>query len=171
MQTTRRTPISGNRRGLFFAVASSILVIDQLSKVWAVARLEDADPIVIIDGFFSLNFVRNPGAAFSFAEGFTFVIAIIALVVCGYLIRLSGKVSNLPWTIALSLVFTGAMGNLLDRIFREPGVMRGHVVDFLQLTFINFPIFNVADIAITFGAILIVLLSWLGIDIDGEADE
>lgn len=171
MQAARRTPISGNRRALFFAVALSILVVDQLSKVLAVARLEDADPIVIIEGFFSLNFVRNPGAAFSFAEGFTFVIALIALAVCGYLIKLSGQVSNLPWTIALSLVFAGAMGNLLDRIFREPGVLRGHVVDFLQFTFIDFPIFNVADISITFGAIFIVLLSWRGIDINGAADE
>ena len=171
MQTARRTPISGNRRRLFFVIAFSILVVDQLSKVWAVSRLEGTDPIVIIDGFFSLNFVRNPGAAFSFAEGFTFVIALIALAVCGYLIRLSGQVSNILWTIALSLVFAGAMGNLLDRILREPGVMRGHVVDFLQFTFINFPIFNVADIAITFGAIFIVLLSWRGIDINGEVNE
>jgi signal peptidase II len=109
---------------------------------------------------------RNPGAAFSFAEGATVVFTAIAVVVVAVILRVSRRLGSLGWAASLGLLLGGASGNLVDRLFRSPGPGRGAVVDFID--FQVFPSFNVADSAITVGAVLAVLLSLRGIELDGS---
>ena len=96
----------------------------------------------------TLRLIRNPGAAFSQGEGFTWVFAVAAVLVLGFVgVRLVPRLGHVGWAVALGLLVAGVTGNLVDRIFRAPGPFRGHVVDFLQLP--HWPIFNVADMCIT----------------------
>ncbi|MGW4209888.1 signal peptidase II [Lentzea sp. NPDC004789] len=152
------------------ALAAGVLVLDVLTKVLSVAFLEGADPIKLFGGVLYLTFVRNPGAAFGMAEGMTWILALIALGVVGFILWISRNLRSQPWAVGLGLVLGGAVGNLADRLFREPGPMRGHVVDFLSL-FDPFgrvwPVFNVADMAIVCGGATIVVLALMQHDYDG----
>jgi len=131
------------------------VVADQVTKTLALALLDPQQPPVLLGGLLTLQLTWNPGAAFSMGESFTIVLAAIALAafgfVAGYLIP---RVRHAGWAVAEGFLFAGVVGNLIDRIFRQPGPFRGHVVDFLQLP--NFAIFNVADMFITAAAVLIV---------------
>jgi signal peptidase II len=151
-------------------LAAGVLALDVLTKVLSVAFLEDAEPIQLFGGVLYLTFVRNPGAAFGLAEGMTWILALIALGVAGFILWISRNLRSQPWAIGLGLVLGGAVGNLADRLFREPGPMRGHVVDFLSL-FDPYgrvwPVFNVADMAIVCGGAAIVVLALRQHDYDG----
>ncbi len=151
-------------------LAAGVLALDVLTKVLSVAFLEGADPIKLFGGVLYLTFVRNPGAAFGMAEGMTWILALIALGVAGFILWISRNLRSQPWAVGLGLVLGGAVGNLADRLFREPGPMRGHVVDFLSL-FDPFgrvwPVFNVADMAIVCGGVTIVVLALMQHDYDG----
>jgi signal peptidase II len=151
-------------------LAAGVLVLDVLTKVASVAFLEGADPIKLFGGVLYLTFVRNPGAAFGLAEGQTWILALIALGVAGFILWISRNLRSQGWAIGLGLVLGGAVGNLADRLFREPGPMRGHVVDFLSL-FDPYgqvwPVFNVADMAIVGGGATIIVLALLRHDYDG----
>lgn len=150
---------------LVVVVAAAVLVVDQLSKIWAVAALENEPPVQVIGDFFRLVFVRNSGAAFSLGSGSTIVVSLLALVIVGVLIYRARNLQSVWWAIAMGGMIGGALGNLTDRVFREPGVLRGHVVDFFALPI--WPVFNVADIAVVGSAIGMVVLALLGIDFDG----
>ena len=142
------------------------MLLDQITKHWAVNSLSDGHIVRVIDDILRFRLTFNPGAAFSFATGFTFVFTVIAAAVVVVILRIARKLASWPWAIALGLLLGGALGNLIDRIFRQPSPFEGHVVDFIELP--NFPLFNLADSAITCGAVLIVVLSVLGIEIDGS---
>jgi signal peptidase II len=134
------------------------LTIDIVTKVIAVDRLEPASPVRLLGGLLTLRLIRNPGAAFSQGENFTQLFAIAAIGVLLFVIfRLVPKIGHLGWAVALGLLCAGVAGNLTDRLFRQPGVLRGHVVDFFQLP--HFAIFNVADMCITAAAVMIVILA------------
>lgn len=150
------------------AVAIAGLLLDQLSKVVAVRLLNPYDPPVLLGGLLTLRLIRNPGAAFSLGENFTIVFALLAGGVLAFvLIRLVPTVGHPGWAVALGLLVAGVAGNLMDRIFREPAVMRGHVVDFFQLP--HFAIFNVADMCITAAAVMILILALVkNVGIDGR---
>lgn len=150
---------------LVVGVAAGVLLVDQLTKVWAVATLEGKPPVQVVGDFFTLVFVRNSGAAFSLGSGSTIVVSLLALVIVGVLIYRARNLQSVWWAIAMGGMIGGALGNLTDRVFREPGALRGHVVDFLALPF--WPVFNVADMAVVFSAIGMVVLAMLGIDFDG----
>lgn len=155
---------------LLFGVAAVLLAIDVVTKVVAVAQLEGAPPVRLLGGAVYLVLLRNPGAAFSLATGLTWLLALLALVVVGVIIWLAPKLRSTGWAIGLGLVLGGACGNLVDRIFRAPGPLQGHVVDFVSLFAPDgsvWPVFNVADSAIVCGGVLVVLLSLLGRDYDG----
>ncbi len=127
-----------------------IVAIDRLTKLWAVTSLEPMGKIEVIKGVFNLRFVENTGAAFSILQGktiFLIIIPIIACIAITYFL-LSGKIKSKTGTWGLSVILAGAIGNLIDR------VTRGAVVDMFDFSLINFPVFNVADIAVTVGAIL-----------------
>jgi signal peptidase II len=153
------------RIAVLLGVAALAYALDLLSKIWVVTRLEGHAPIDVIGSYLRLEAVRNAGAAFGFGQGMTIVFTLIALTVIGVIARISRKLYSLPWAIALGLLLGGAFGNLTDRVFRAPGFLEGHVVDFIAPT--HFAVFNLADSAIVCGGILIVLLSFKGLDPDG----
>ncbi|WP_281351023.1 signal peptidase II [Microlunatus speluncae] len=155
-------------RLLYAAVAVAGVTLDVITKTMAVRWLDPGDPVQLLGGLLRLQLVRNPGAAFSLGENFTPVFAVLsACVLAVVVIFLARRVGHTGWAVALGLVSAGVAGNLIDRIFREPGVLHGHVVDFLQLPY--WPIFNVADMCITGAAILIIVLSVIkNIGLDGK---
>lgn len=158
------------RIGLLATVAVLVLALDVVTKIVAVATFEGREPVRVLGGAVYLQLVRNPGAAFGMATGMTWLLALGAIIVTAAAIWLAGRLRSRGWAFGLGLILAGAVGNLVDRIFRAPGPLQGHVVDFLSLFAPDgdvWPVFNVADSAICVGAALIVLLSVLGKDYDG----
>ncbi|MFI1680226.1 signal peptidase II [Streptomyces sp. NPDC020607] len=156
----------GKRRiAVLFAVAVVAYAFDLISKMIVVAKLEHHEPIELVGEWLRLSAIRNAGAAFGFGEAFTIIFTCIAAAVIVVIARLARKLYSLPWAIALGLLLGGALGNLTDRLFRTPGVFEGAVVDFIAPK--GFAVFNLADSAIVCGGILIVLLSFRGLDPDG----
>ncbi|MGW2181962.1 signal peptidase II [Streptomyces sp. NPDC001732] len=159
-------PARGRRKIMvLFGVAVFAYLLDLISKMIVVAKLEHHEPIEVIGDWLQLSAIRNPGAAFGFGEAFTIIFTFIAATVIVVIARLARKLYSLPWAIALGLLLGGALGNLTDRIFRAPGVFEGAVVDFIAPA--HFAVFNLADSAIVCGGILIVILSFKGLDPDG----
>ncbi|HEX7660375.1 MAG TPA: signal peptidase II [Pseudonocardiaceae bacterium] len=162
--------IPARRAWVLAVVAVVILGLDILTKQLVVANLEGRPPLKALGGLLYLDVFRNPGAAFSMATGMTWVFSVIAAAVVIAIIWLAPRLRSVGWAIGLGLVLAGALGNLIDRIFRAPGPLRGHVVDFVSVFGPNgqyFAIFNVADSAISIGGVLIVLMAVLGRDYDG----
>lgn len=156
----------GKRKiAVLFAVAVFAYALDLISKMIVVAKLEHHEPIDVVGDWLRFNAIRNAGAAFGFGEAFTVIFTCIAAGVIVVIARLARKLYSLPWAIALGLLLGGALGNLTDRLFRSPGVFEGAVVDFIAPK--GFAVFNLADSAIVCGGILIVLLSFRGLDPDG----
>lgn len=139
-----------------FGVACSIAVLDLFTKIWAVATLSNRSNIKVIGSFFQLTLVRNSGAAFSVAENATIFLSLFALVVSVVIIYFSRTITSPGWALVLGLILGGIIGNLSDRIFREPGFLSGHVIDWLQLP--NWPVFNIADSAIVVAALISAVL-------------
>lgn len=152
----------------FATVAVFLLVIDQITKLWAVATLVPGQPQELIGSVLQLNIIRNPGAAFSTGTGYTWVFTTLSIVATIGVLWFARRVRHRGWAIALGILVAGISGNLVDRLLREPGFYVGHVVDFLQLP--NWPIFNVADMCINVAAVLIVIFSFKGIGLDGSID-
>lgn len=142
-------------------VALAVLTLDLLTKLLAVRELSDREPVELAGGILTLRLVRNSGAAFGMAQGLTVVLTALALVVVVVILRMARRLRSTWWAVALGLVLGGALGNLVDRLFRAPGPGRGHVVDFLELP--NWPVFNLADSAIVGAAVLMVALSARGV--------
>ncbi|MDH6216380.1 signal peptidase II [Streptomyces pseudovenezuelae] len=164
-QSEATRPRGKRRIAVLFAVATFAYLLDLGSKLLVVAKLEHHAPIEIIGDWLKFEAIRNAGAAFGFGEAFTVIFTVIAAAVIVVIARLARKLYSLPWAIALGLLLGGALGNLTDRIFRSPGVFEGAVVDFIAPK--GFAVFNLADSAIVCGGILIVLLSFKGLDPDG----
>lgn len=156
---------------VLIVVAVLALAADFVTKTVIVANAEGKPPVELLGGALYINVIRNSGAAFSLATGMTWVLSLVALAVVGVLIWIAPRLRSVGWAIGLGLVLAGALGNLIDRIFRAPGPLRGHVVDFLQFggPLHWFPIFNVADSCICVGGALIVLMALLGKDYDGRS--
>ena len=150
-------------------VALVVYSLDQVTKLWAVARLEGETPITLIRGVFELGFVRNPGAAFGMGESITPVLTTFMIVIAGAVMVAATRMRHWGWAIALGLLLGGALGNITDRIFREPGPFHGHVVDFLHVS--HWPVFNIADCAITCAAVAVIVLSWRGIGLDSSVSK
>jgi signal peptidase II len=143
---------------IFGGVMLAGLAADVVTKVVVVDRLDPESPVRLLGGLLTLRLIRNPGAAFSQGPHLTLVFALAGIVVLLFVIlRLVPRLGHTGWSIALGLLCAGVAGNLTDRLFRRPGVLRGHVVDFIQLP--HFAIFNVADMCITSAAVLIMVLS------------
>ena len=175
MQTTPGTSLNDvsppvpARRGLLTAVtlvAAAVYGVDQLTKVLAVAALDPGEPHPLVGDLLRLNLIRNAGAAFSMATGVTWVLTIVALVVVVVVVRSARRLGSVGWAVALGLLLGGALGNLTDRLLREPGFGRGHVVDFLD--YAGLFIGNVADIAIVVAALAVALQAVRGIGLDGR---
>jgi signal peptidase II len=143
-----------------------VLALDLLTKYIVVEHLEHEEAIRLFGGALLLNVSRNSGAAFSFAQGATVLFTAVAVAVAIVIVRTARRLGSTPWGVCLGLLLGGAVGNLVDRIFRSPGPGRGAVVDFLD--FRVWPVFNLADSAIVVGGVLAVLLSLRGIELDGS---
>ena len=146
-------------------VAVPVYAADQLTKAWAAANLTPGQPHALIGSVLQLNLTRNSGAAFSIGTGATWVLTAIACSVVLFVVFTARRLGSRGWALALGLLLAGSLGNLSDRMFRAPGPGRGEVVDFLQLP--HYPIFNIADSAIVTAAVLIAVLAFRGVSIDG----
>ena len=164
--TPRPTP---SRRALVTALsvlAVLVVAVDQATKALAVARLQPDEPVPLIGDLLQLRITRNAGAAFSMGTGATWLLTLVAVVIVVVVLRSVRRLASRGWALALGLLLGGALGNLVDRLVREPGLGRGHVVDFLAYGHLF--IGNVADIAIVAAALLMALLSVRGIGLDGS---
>ena len=170
-QRIPEVPPGRRRTGLLAATAAGALLLDVLSKIAVVAVLEGRPPVELLGGGLYLIVYRNAGAAFSMATGFTWLLSLIALGVVVAIVRLAPRLRSTGWALGLGLVLGGALGNLVDRLLRTPGPLRGHVVDFLSLLAPDgsvWPVFNLADSAIVCGGVMLVLLAATGRDFDGS---
>ena len=160
---TQRPP---RRLRLLLSVAAVVLTLDIVTKVLAVRLLPPGQPVSIIGDTVTWTLVRNSGAAFSMATGYTWLLTLIATGVVVGIFWMGRRLVSPWWAVGLGMILGGAMGNLVDRFFRAPGPLRGHVVDFLSVGW--WPVFNVADPAVVGGAILLVVLSIFGYDFDRD---
>jgi signal peptidase II len=152
-----------------FAIAAVVILLDQASKWWAVAELSDGEVMPVIGDLIRFVLVYNPGAAFSIGADFTWIFAVLAAAAVVWITVLTWRVESRGWMIALGLLLGGATTHLGDRLFRDPGFARGHVVDFIGYG--NLFIGNVADIAIFAGAIMLAVLTVMGVHLrDPEAE-
>jgi signal peptidase II len=122
----------------------------------------------VLGEFLQWYFVRNPGAAFSMASGATWIFTILAVVVVVVILWQIRRLGSRSWAIFLALLLGGVLGNLTDRLTREPGFPVGHVIDFISTPWMIPAIYNVADMAIVVGMGLFILISLLGLPIDGS---
>ena len=141
------------------------LSLDVVTKTIVVHTLADRPPVRLPGGLVQLVHTRNTGAAFSIAQGQTFLLSLVALAVVAAIIRIARRLGSTAWAVSLGLILGGALGNLVDRIFRAPGPLRGAVVDWIDLRV--WPVFNLADSALVVGVCLAVLLEIRGQRIDG----
>lgn len=145
----------------------AIVGIDQLAKYLVVANLQEGVTVPFVGELVQLHFVRNAGAAFSLGVGATWLFAIVGALVAVFIIVFIRRIRSMAWATVFGMLLGGLLGNLLDRLFREPSFGQGHVIDFIQLW--GFPaIFNVADVAITFSVVILVLLTLIGVGLDGH---
>lgn len=155
------------RLAIVLATAVVVLIVDQMSKYWATHALAYGESVPIIGSALQFTLVRNAGAAFSLGTGFTVVLSVVAIAMVVIIVRYSTRIGSVWWAIALGGLLGGALGNLTDRIFRPPGVLRGQVIDFIQLP--HWPVFNAADSAIVGAAVIMVVLAFRGVPLRAAA--
>lgn len=162
---------SGSRRYVLtlLAVAVTVVLIDRITKIWAVDTLGDGDVIVLFDPWWQLRLVYNSGAAFGFAGGYTAVITVIAIGVVIAILRMSRRLRSIWWSVALGGILGGALGNLIDRMTQEPAPFRGYVIDFIEWP--GFPVWNLADAAIVGSVALVFVLSLRDVPYDSRPVE
>ncbi len=139
-----------------FSLACLVWAIDFLTKNWAIETLSTS-PRKILGSFLQLTLLRNPGAAFSMATGFTIIFTSISIAVALFITRYAARITSPWWAYVAGLVLGGVLGNLTDRIFREPGFLYGHVIDWIELP--HWPVFNIADSSIFIAAGIAILLT------------
>jgi signal peptidase II len=163
----RQRPRRSRALAVMLGVAAFVLAADTISKALVLSNLPGHPAVRLLDGLITLKLIYNAGAAFGLGPSYTVVIALIAVAVIFFIIRMSRRLGSLTWSLALGLLLGGAMGNLSDRLFRSPGPLRGRVVDWINLP--HFPwTFNLADSSIVCAAVLIALLAFLGKPIGGD---
>ena len=164
------TPPRATRRslGLFAAVAVTAYALDLVTKLVAVAELQGREPVRVVGDLLQLTLVRNPGAAFSTGTSYTLVLSLIALGAVLVVLYVARRLSDRLWAVGLGCLLGGVLGNLTDRLFRQPGPLRGHVIDWIALP--NWPVFNIADICINIAAGVIVVQALRGVATDGTRE-
>ncbi|NNC10414.1 signal peptidase II [Planctomonas sp. JC2975] len=152
---------------LLVLVALVVLTLDQLAKWWVVNNLPFREPQNILGNLLIFEYDRNPGAAFSIGTGSTWIFSIVATAVLIFVIWYARRIRSWVWALVFGLVLGGLLGNLTDRLFRPPGFGVGEVVDFIRIPLLP-AIFNLADSAIVAAMILFLLLTVLGVGLDGK---
>ena len=145
-----------------------MVALDQGVKALVVAHLPYGTVVPVLGNALQLLYVRNPGAAFSFAVNMTWVFSIVSTAVVVAIIVFARRIRSMWWALVLGMLLGGALGNLLDRLFREPGFGRGHVVDFISTPWMMPAIYNIADSFICVSMVIFVLLVVFGVNLDGS---
>ncbi|KRE76867.1 signal peptidase II [Arthrobacter sp. Soil763] len=161
-----RTPRRALLLSLFAGFAVFAYAFDQLTKLWVTSTMTEGERIPVLPPLLHWYYIRNSGAAFSIGENVTWVFTIIMTAVSVAILLQLRRLGSAWWALALGLLLGGALGNLTDRLFREPSFAMGHVVDFIQLP--NFAIFNIADSAVVSSVVIICLLTLRGVSLDGS---
>jgi len=152
------------------AVAVVVYLFDQGTKYLVVENLPPGESVEVIGTLLQFLFVRNPGAAFSFASGATWIFSIAASGVTIFIIFFARRIRSMGWAIMFGMLLGGTLGNLTDRLLREPSFGLGHVIDFIRVA--GFPaIFNIADSFIVASMGLFIILTLRGVGLDGERVE
>ena len=150
---------------VFAVIAVVGYTLDVVTKVLAVEHLTGRAPVQAVGDVLTLYLARNPGAAFSTGTSYTLVLTCVAVAAAAVVLWTVRRLRSTGWAIGLGFLMAGILGNLTDRVFRSPGFLRGHVVDFLQLP--NWPIFNVADVCINIAAGVLILQAVRGMSVNG----
>ncbi len=150
---------------LLVVLALVVVAVDQATKAWALSALAEGERTPVLGDLLGLTLVFNPGAALSIATGMTWILTLAALAVTVVVLRVASRLGSRTWAVALGLLLGGAVGNLIDRLVREPGVGRGEVIDFIA--YADWFVGNVADVAIVAAAGLMILLGMRGVALDG----
>ncbi|WP_279586850.1 signal peptidase II [Diaminobutyricimonas sp. TR449] len=161
------TKVSLLALALLAVVAVVVYAVDQGSKFLITTNFALGDPVPILGELLTFRYVKNPGAAFSFGIGMTWIFSIVAAGVVVFILAFARRIRSVAWALMFGMLLGGALGNLTDRLFREPSFGQGHVIDFIQVW--GFPaIFNVADIFIVSSMGLFIILTVRGIGLDGK---
>lgn len=150
---------------LFAGFAVFAYAFDQFTKLWVTSTMIEGERIPVLPPLLHWYYIRNSGAAFSIGENVTWIFTIVMAGVSVAILLQLRRLGSAWWALSLGLLLGGALGNLTDRLFREPSFAMGHVVDFIQVP--NFAIFNIADSAVVSGVVIICLLTLRGVGMDG----
>ncbi|WIE55815.1 MULTISPECIES: signal peptidase II [unclassified Curtobacterium] len=147
--------------------AVCVYALDQVVKALVVAHLTYGATVPVLGGLLQLHYVTNPGAAFSFATGQTWIFSIVAAAVVVAIVITARRIRSLWWAVLFGMLLGGALGNLTDRLTRPPGFGRGQVVDFIYTPWMMPAIYNIADSFICISMAIFVVLTLLGVNLDG----
>jgi lipoprotein signal peptidase len=153
---------------ILVGTALAVYGIDQLAKYFVIANLAEGEVVPVLGNVLQWQFVRNPGAAFSLASGMTWIFTILAAGVITFIAWFARRIRSLAWALVFGLLLGGVLGNLTDRLLREPGFGVGHVIDFISTPWLIPAIYNVADIAIVSSMVLFMILTIRGVGLDGS---
>ncbi len=166
MEPKARAKVSVRALVVLAIVADCVYAVDQISKYLVVKNLTNGDLVQVFGQLLQFQLTRNPGAAFSIGTGSTWIFSIIGIGVFVFVIWYAPRIHSLAWAILFGLLLGGLLGNLTDRLFREPGFGVGHVVDFIRIPLLP-AIFNLADTAIVSSMVMFLILTITGIGLDG----
>jgi len=155
-------------RWLYLVVALVLIAVDQFTKNLAIATLQPGINNPVVGELLSWRLIYNDSAAFSLGFGQTWILAVLAAAATLATIWFSRRITSRSWAVMAGIFLAGVVGNLIDRLIREPSFGNGHVVDFIQIPF-NFPVFNLADIFIVSMACLTVIRVFRGENLGGVA--
>jgi len=141
--------------------------IDQLTKYLVVTHLPYERTVPVFGTLLQFFYIKNSGAAFSIGAGSTWIFSIIGVAVLCFIAWYAPRIRSVAWAILFGLLLGGLVGNLSDRLFREPGFGVGHVVDFIKIPLLP-AYFNIADVGITSSMVLFLILTLLGVGLDGR---
>ena len=153
---------------IYYILAVLLTAIDQITKYIAVEKLNGGSSVEFIKGVINFTYVENRGVAFGMFQGMHYLfvpLGLIAAALCVWYMHISLKKKQRFKVIAVAMIVSGAIGNIIDKIFR------GFVVDFIDAVFIDFPVFNFADICITVGAVVAAICIMLEKDTEGVKSE
>jgi lipoprotein signal peptidase len=162
----------GTTTALLILVGGALAVygLDQLSKYLVVTNLSEGEVVPVLGTVLQWQFVRNPGAAFSLASGMTWIFTILAAGVITFIIWFARRIRSVAWALVFALLLGGVLGNLTDRLLREPSFGLGHVIDFISTPWLIPAIYNVADMAIVSSMVLFMILTIRGVGLDGSRE-
>jgi signal peptidase II len=167
LESSPRAKVSVRALVVLAAVAVCVYAIDQIAKYLVVKNLTPGELVQVVGQLLQFQLVRNSGAAFSIGSGSTWIFSIIGVGVLIFVIWYAPRIRSVAWAVLFGLLLGGLLGNLTDRLLREPGFGVGHVVDFIRIPLLP-AIFNLADSAIVSSMVLFLVLTILGVGLDGH---